>query len=175
MLSTDNPPIVHAVGLGTVNNVRRIVDRARAVGALTVVDASQSAPHRPLDVQELGADFVAFTGHKLYGPKGAGALYVRRKNPRVQLVPLIDGGGHERGMRSGTLNVPGIAGLGISHRPANFDRRRVDAWSRGLKIRVSGFNSLPVMRLQDARNAGTMQAWRSRSISVMFPRKSATS
>ena len=66
----------------------------------------------PVDVQKDGIDLLSISAHKLYGPKGVGALYVRRKNPRVQLTAIIDGGGHERGMRSGTLNVPGIVGFG---------------------------------------------------------------
>ena len=76
------------------------------------VDGVQAAGKVPVDVQRDNIDLLSISAHKMYGPKGVGALYVRRKNPRVQLSAIIDGGGHERGMRSGTLNVPGIVGFG---------------------------------------------------------------
>ena len=84
----------------------------RERGVLFHSDATQAVGKVPIDVNKDYIDIMSISGHKMYGPKGVGALYVRRKNPRVQISPIIDGGGHERGMRSGTLNVPGIVGLG---------------------------------------------------------------
>ncbi len=97
---------------GVIQPVREISAIARRHGVLFFTDATQGAGKIPVDVQADGIDLLSFSAHKMYGPKGVGALYVRRRDPRVKLTPQIDGGGHERGMRSGTLNVPGIAGFG---------------------------------------------------------------
>lgn len=98
--------------IGTVNPMREISAIARKHGVLLMSDAVQAVGKIPVDVNKDGIDIMAFTAHKMYGPKGVGALYVRRKNPRVKVTAQMDGGGHERGMRSGTLNVPGIVGFG---------------------------------------------------------------
>lgn len=98
--------------IGVVQPVREISKIARKHGVLFFTDATQAVGKIPVDVLADGIDLMSFSGHKMYGPKGVGALYVRRKNPRVKVTSQMDGGGHERGMRSGTLNVPGIVGLG---------------------------------------------------------------
>ncbi len=98
--------------IGVIQPVKEISAVARKNGILFFTDATQAAGKIPIDVNEDGIDIMAFSAHKIYGPKGVGALYIRRKNPRVKVAAQIDGGGHERGMRSGTLNVPGIVGFG---------------------------------------------------------------
>jgi cysteine desulfurase len=98
--------------IGTIMPVKEISAIARKHGVLFFSDASQAAGKIVVDVNQDGLDLAAVTAHKIYGPKGVGALYVRRRDPRVRLTAQMDGGGHERGLRSGTLNVPGIAGFG---------------------------------------------------------------
>ncbi|HVB59410.1 MAG TPA: IscS subfamily cysteine desulfurase [Candidatus Acidoferrales bacterium] len=98
--------------IGVIQPIEAIGKIAKENGILYHVDAVQAVGKIPVDVERDGIDLLSITAHKMYGPKGVGALYVRRKNPCVQLASMIDGGGHERGMRSGTLNVPGIVGLG---------------------------------------------------------------
>ncbi|OQW56718.1 MAG: IscS subfamily cysteine desulfurase [Nitrospira sp. ST-bin4] len=98
--------------IGTINPIREIGKIAKEKGVLFHCDATQGVGKIPVDVQAMGIDLMSFTAHKMYGPKGVGALYVRKKSPRVRLVAQMDGGGHERGMRSGTLPVPLIVGFG---------------------------------------------------------------
>ena len=98
--------------IGVLQPVKQIAEIAKKNSIIFFSDATQAVGKVEVDVQKDGIDLLALSAHKLYGPKGAGALYVRRKNPRVKLIAQIDGGGHERAMRSGTLNVPGIVGLG---------------------------------------------------------------
>ena len=95
-----------------IQPIREIGKIAHKHGILFFTDGTQAVGKIPVDVMADGIDLMAFSGHKMYGPKGVGALYVRRKNPRVKVTSQMDGGGHERGMRSGTLNVPAIVGFG---------------------------------------------------------------
>jgi cysteine desulfurase len=98
--------------IGVVQPIAEIGKLCHEKGVVFHSDATQAVGKIPIDVIKQNLDLASISAHKMYGPKGVGALYVRRKSPRVQISPIIDGGGHERGMRSGTLNVPGIAGLG---------------------------------------------------------------
>jgi len=98
--------------IGVIQPIAEIGKICREKGVIFHTDAVQAVGKIPVDVNSMNIDVLSLSGHKIYGPKGVGALYVRRRNPRVQISEQINGGGHERGMRSGTLNVPGIVGLG---------------------------------------------------------------
>lgn len=100
--------------IGTIQPVEEIGRLTRKKGILFHSDATQAIGKIPINVDKMAIDLLSLTAHKVYGPKGVGALYVRGARPRVKVMPMLDGGGHERGMRSGTLNVPGIVGLGIA-------------------------------------------------------------
>src|SRR6202041_1301760 len=119
--------------IGVIQPVTEIGKLCHEKGVIFHPDAVQAVGKVPVDVIKQNIDLASISAHKMYGPKGVGALYVRRKNPRVQVSAIIDGGGHERGMRSGTLNVPGIVGLGkacriaaeeMSHEAAQLSRLR---------------------------------------------------
>ena len=116
--------------IGVVAPLAEIAAIAHEKGALLHTDAVQAVGKMPFNAQALGVDLASLTAHKFYGPKGIGALFVRRRNPRVSLVPLVEGGGHEQGMRSGTLNVPGIVGFGAA---AAIARREMESESARLR------------------------------------------
>jgi len=132
--------------IGVVQPLAELGRLCHERGVLLHCDATQAVGRIPVDVEQLGVDLVSFSGHKMYGPKGVGGLYVRRKNPRVRLVPQIVGGGQEAGRRSGTLNVPGIVGLATALRlcceemPAEAERLRMlrQRLFDGLRERIDG-------------------------------------
>jgi cysteine desulfurase len=122
--------------IGTLQALAEIGRLTQARGALFHTDAAQAAGKVPMDVNAMGIDLLSLTGHKYYGPKGAGALYVRRRRPKLQLVCQIDGGGHENGLRSGTLNVPGLVGLGRAAEICRTEMPTESARLRGLRDRL---------------------------------------
>ena len=129
--------IMHANNeIGTIQDVAAIGKIAKERGVIFHTDAVQSAGCLEIDVEKMGIDLLSLSAHKIYGPKGIGALYVRRRNPRVRLSPLVYGGGQERGMRSGTLNVPGIVGFGEACEIAKTDRAKDNAHLLALRERL---------------------------------------
>ena len=143
--------------IGTIQPIGEIGRIAKERDILFHCDATQAVGKIPVNVEETAIDLLSMSAHKMYGPKGVGALYVRSKKPRVQITPIIDGGGHERGMRSGTLNVPGIVGLGkaceIAQNEMPEEAARLTAMRERLKEGVMGrleevyLNGHPVQRL----------------------------
>lgn len=131
--------------IGVVHPIAEIGRLCKSRGILFHTDAAQAVGRAPIDVQQLGVDLLSISGHKIYGPKGVGALYVRRRDPAVRLEPLFDGGGHERGFRPGTLATPGIVGLGTACALAKTEmaaendriRRLRDRLYKGLSATIS--------------------------------------
>jgi len=121
--------------IGTLIPIREIGALCHERGVLFFVDGTQAVGKIPVDVNADNVDLMCLSGHKLYGPKGVGCLYVRRRNPRVRIVAQMDGGGHERGMRSGTINVPGVVGLGAACAVAEEDLEKDAAHSIALRER----------------------------------------
>lgn len=128
--------------IGTIHPIGEIGALCKERGVLFHTDATQAFGKVPIDVNEMGIDMLSMSAHKIYGPKGTGALFVRRKKPRVRLVPIMHGGGHERGMRSGTLNVAGIVGCGEAAELAMKDMPAESVRIRKLGERLwNGFDS----------------------------------
>ncbi|MCE5327971.1 MAG: IscS subfamily cysteine desulfurase [Planctomycetaceae bacterium] len=148
--------------IGTLAPLAEIGKLAKAKGVLFHSDATQAVGKAPVDVEAMGIDLLSMSAHKLYGPKGVGALYVRRRNPRVRLACQMHGGGHERGMRSGTLNVPGIVGFGracqIAMEEMAADAQRIgalrDRLEKGIMAAVDfvTLNGHPTQRLPNTLN-----------------------
>ena len=147
--------------IGTIHPIREVGAVAKEKGILFHSDAAQAAGKIPIDVEEMGIDLLSISGHKLYGPKGIGALYVRARRPRARLSPIIDGGGHETGLRSGTLNVPGIVGLGkacaIAREELPEEGRRLTRLRERLKEEIfSRFDGLRLNGHPERRLPGNM-------------------
>jgi len=122
--------------IGTINPIAEIGALCKQRDVIFHTDATQAFGKVPIDVEAMGVDLLTMSAHKIYGPKGVGALYVRRKRPRVRLQPILHGGGHERGMRSGTLNVPGIVGCGAAAEVAINDMPTDSVRIAGLRDRL---------------------------------------
>jgi cysteine desulfurase len=152
--------------IGVLAPLAEIAPIAHAKGALLHTDAVQAAGKVPFDVNAMGVDLASLTAHKLYGPKGIGALYVRRKNPRVTLAAQVDGGGHERGMRSGTLNVPGIVGFGAAASLAQ--QQLADESARLTRLRSRLLAGL-TQQVSDVVVNGSLDARLPGNLNVSFP------
>jgi len=147
--------------IGVLQPVEEIGKICRERGVFFHSDATQAVGKVPVDVNKQNLDMISISGHKMYGPKGVGALYVRRRNPRVQLTAILDGGGHERGMRSGTLNVPGIVGLGAACDLALKDMPQESCRIAGLRNRLrdkimAGLDEVYVNGSQEHRLPGNL-------------------
>jgi cysteine desulfurase len=151
--------------IGVVQPIAEIGKIAKEKGVLLHSDGVQAIGKIPVDVQADNIDMLSMTAHKIYGPKGVGALYVRRRNPRVQLSAILDGGGHERGMRSGTLNVPGIVGFGKACEICMNEMATESARMRGLRDRLrKGLES----KLDEIYINGTMEHHLPNNLNMSF-------
>ncbi len=151
--------------IGVVQPMAEIGEIAKKKGVLVHSDASQAVGKIDLNVVTDGIDLMSLTGHKIYGPKGCGALYVRRRNPRVQITAQMDGGGHERGMRSGTLNVPGVVGLGMA---CEIARNEMPEESKRLKLLRDGLKDKLTRELDEVYVNGTMEHHLPNNLNVSF-------
>ena len=151
--------------IGVLQPVEEIGKLCHERGVIFHSDATQAVGKVPVDVIKQNIDVMSISAHKMYGPKGVGALYVRRKNPRVQISAIIDGGGHERGMRSGTLNVPGIVGLGKACAIATEEMPKESCRMAGLRNRLR--DSI-MNRLDEVYINGTMEHRLPANLNISF-------
>jgi len=151
--------------IGVIQPMAEIGKIAKEKGVLFHSDAVQAVGKIPVNVVADGIDILSLTGHKLYGPKGAGALYVRRRNPRVQITAQMDGGGHERGMRSGTLNVPGIVGLG---KACEISRLEMSEESKRLGFLRDKLKNKLTSELDEVYINGTMEHHLPNNLNISF-------
>ena len=151
--------------IGVLQPVAQIGKMARERGVLFHTDATQAVGKVPVDVNKDNVDILSISAHKMYGPKGVGALYVRRRNPRVQLTAQIDGGGHERGMRSGTLNVPGIVGLGAA---CEFAQKEMPEESKRLSYLRDKLKDRLLAALDEVYINGTMEHRLPNNLNISF-------
>jgi cysteine desulfurase len=151
--------------IGTIQPVREIGKICHEKGVLFHTDGTQAAGKIPVNVLDDNIDLMSFSGHKIYGPKGVGALYVRRKNPRVQLTAQMDGGGHERGFRSGTLNVPGIVGFGKAAELCRMNMAEEIAHASRLRDRLK---DKLLAELDEAYINGTMEHRLPHNLNISF-------
>jgi cysteine desulfurase len=166
ILEADDKPLLVSIlfannEIGTLHPIEEIGALCRERGVLFHTDAAQAVGKVPVDVNRSNIDLLSISGHKIYGPKGIGALYVRRRNPRVQLVEQMHGGGHEKSLRSGTLNVPGIVGLGAACELAGAEMEQESARLAALRDRlqarlVAGLDRVRVNGSQQHRLPGNL-------------------
>lgn len=150
---------------GVLQDLEKISEITHQHEVIFFSDTTQMAGKLPIDVNEMGLDLCCISAHKFYGPKGVGALYVRRKNPRVNLIPLFHGGGHENGKRSGTLNVTGIVGLGKACEIA-----QTEFWDNNMLIsKVRGYLEHQLLEIQDLRINGSTRYRLYNTSNIYFP------
>lgn len=151
---------------GVLQDLEKISEITHQHEAIFFSDTTQMAGKLPIDVNEMGLDLCCISAHKLYGPKGVGALYIRRKNPRVNIIPLFHGGGHENGKRSGTLNVTGIVGLGKACEIA-----KNDFWDDNINIsKVRGYLEHQLLEIPDLRINGSTRYRLYNTSNLYFPK-----
>jgi cysteine desulfurase len=151
---------------GVLQDLEKIAEIAHQNDAIFFSDTTQMAGKLPIDVNEMGLDLCCISAHKLYGPKGVGALFVRRKNPRVNLIPLFHGGGHENNKRSGTLNVTGIVGLGKACEIA-----QAEFWDNNMNIsKIRGYLEHQLLEIPDLRINGSTKYRLYNTSNLYFPK-----